>query len=215
MNPYLTRFLICLFLAGWLLPGCIRLEQRAPEKVSYVLAAERPASSSRAKIPGVLQVTPLRISPRFASRSFVYRQSESRYQADFYHEFLVSPASLAQEETVRWLSASGIFSTVSSSSGPLTPDYVLQAKIIDLYGDFRSQQPAGVLEMAFLLLDQRTADIAILLNRSYRFESPLDSTSADALVDGWNTALSRILANLERDLGNIAMAPATPSERKE
>ena len=74
MNLYSTRFLICLFLAGWLLPGCVRLGQRAPEKVSYVLSAERPASSPQANIPGVLQVTPLRISPRFASRSFVYRQ---------------------------------------------------------------------------------------------------------------------------------------------
>ena len=215
MNLYSTRFLICLFLAGWLLPGCVRLGQRAPEKVSYVLSAERPASSPQANIPGVLQVTPLRISPRFASRSFVYRQGDSRYQADFYHEFLVSPASLVQEETVRWLSASGIFSAVSSSSGPLPPDYVLQGQVTDLYGDFRSRQPAGILEITFLLLDQHAADNAILLNRSYRYVSPLDNSSAGALIDGWNTALSRILTNLEIDLGNIVIAPATASEQKE
>jgi cholesterol transport system auxiliary component len=213
MNSSLTRLSICLILAGWLLPGCVRLGQRAPEKISYVLSAERPASST-AKIPGILQVTPLRISPRFASRSFVYRKGASRYQADFYHEFLVSPASLAQEEVVRWLSASGIFSAVSSSSGPLPPDYMLQGQIIDLYGDFRSQQPYAVLEIAFLLLDHRGPS-SILLNRSYRSETPLNSTSSDALVDAWNTSLSGILENLEKDLGNIVITPATVSELTE
>lgn len=211
MKPYLTRFLIGLLLAGWLLPGCVRLGQRAPEKVSYVLSAEHPASSPQANIPGILQVTPLRISSRFASRSFVYRQGDSRYQTDFYNEFLVSPASLTQEEIVRWLSASGIFSAVSSSSGPLPPDYILQGQIIDLYGDFRSQQTSGVLEIAFLLLEHNT----ILLNRHYRSVIPLVNTSADALVDSWNTALTRILENLEKDLGDIVMVPAKAPELNE
>lgn len=215
MNASLIRFFLCLVLASCFLPGCIRLGQRAPERVSYILSAERPPSLSRTNIAGILQVTPLRISPRFASRSFVYRQGTSRYQADFYHEFLVSPASIAQEETVRWLSASGIFSAVSSSSGPLPPDFVLQGQIIDLYGDFRSQQPYGVVEIAFLLLDHRGGPRTILLKRNYRIESPLNNSSADALVDAWNTALSRILENLESDLGNIVIAPATPSERTE
>lgn len=210
MNAYLIRFFICLLMSTWFLPGCVRLGQRAPERVSYVLSAKHPAALSQTNIPGILQVTPVRISPRFGSRSFVYRQGESRYQADFYHEFLVSPASLIQEEIVRWLSTSGVFSAVSSSSGPLPPDYVLQGQVTDLYGDFRSQQPCGVIEIAFLLLDRRGPG-TILLERSYRVESPLSSTSADALVDGWDTALSRILENFQKDLGNIVNTPASVS----
>lgn len=211
MNLSSPRLLIFLVLAGCLLPGCIRLGQRAPEKISYVLSAQQPTSAPMVKLSGVLQITPLRISPRFAGRSFVYRQGTSRYQADFYREFLVSPASLVQEAIERWLSAKGLFSEVSASSGPIPPDFILQGRIIDLYGDFHSQQPAGVLEIAFLLLDHHAAGNPIRLNRNYRSEVPLNSTSADALVDGWNTALAEILDNLARDIGDALITTPTPT----
>jgi ABC-type uncharacterized transport system auxiliary subunit len=211
MNPCLTRFLVGLLLAGWLLPGCVRLGQRAPEKSSYVFSAERLATAPKAISPGVLQISPLRISPRFASRSFVYRHGTTRYQPDFYHVFLVSPASLVQEEVVRWLAASGIFSVVSTSAGPLPPDFLLQGHISELYGDFRAGQSAAILEITFILLDHRS-DKNILLNRGYRSQIPLANATPEALIIAWNAALAHILSDLEEDLGTVVTLLAEPGK---
>jgi len=209
MNPHLTRFILCLLLAGLLFPGCVRLGQRAPAKTTYVLSAARPATAPTAGFSGVLQVTPMRISPRFASRSFVYRLGASRYQTDFYHEFLVSPASLIQEEVARWLSASGLFSLVGTSAGPMPPNYLLQGHVSELYGDFQAGQSAAILEITFMLLDHRR-DKNILLHRNYRSRIPVSNINPATLIDAWNTALAHILALLEDELETIASDPAEP-----
>lgn len=61
----------------------------------------------------------------------------------------------------------------------------------------------AILEIGFLLLKHGAADTSIRLNRSYRGEVPLTGHGPDALVEAWNTALMRILENLEKDLGKI------------
>lgn len=215
MKPFPTRVLICLLLATWLLPACVRLERQSPDKTSYVLAAERPPAPATHIRSGILQITPLRISRRFAGRGFVYRQAESRYQIDFYNQFLISPAGMVQEEIVRWLSASGLFAAVSSSAGPLPPDYLLQGRINDLHGDYRSQQPAAVLAISFMLLDQRGVGSPLLLDRDYRSRIPLNGTSPQALIDAWNAALTRILGDLENDLALIIEVSADGLPAKE
>ncbi|ABA89987.1 protein of unknown function DUF330 [Syntrophotalea carbinolica DSM 2380] len=203
MTSSLSRLLLMLILTGWLLPGCMRIGQRPPAKTSYVITANRPASAAERVGAAVLQVTPMRISPRFNGRSFVYRQGISQFRPDFYNKFLVAPANLVQEQVVRWLTASGLFATVSSSAGPLPPDYLLQGQITELYGDYRDRQPVAILEIGFLFLQHAAADAPIRLNRSYRGEVPLTGHEPDALVEAWDTALINILENLEKDLGEV------------
>lgn len=195
-----TRFTVFLLLTCCMLPGCMRFGQRPPAKTSYVITAERPPVSTGTTGAEILQVTPMRISPRFNGRSFVYRQGASQYRRDYYHQFLIAPASLIQEEVVRWLASSHLMGSVSTSAGPLPPDYLLQGQIVDLYGDYREAQPGAVLEITFLLLEHRAPDTPVRLQRTYRRTVPTADDTPDALIEGWNTALAHILQDLETDL---------------
>jgi len=213
MNSIPFRSLLFLLLTACVLGGCMRLAHRPPAKTSYVLSAPRPAKAPSAVGSAILQVVPMRISPRFNGRSFVYRQSPSQYQTDFYHDFLVAPANLVQEEVVHWLSDSGLFASVSSSAGPLPPDFLLQGRITELYGDYSSKSPSARLAISFMLLDRHTTDHPVQLQQDYHSDVPLAGHETEALVEAWNAGLTDILNRLEEDLGNTMLTIDATSNR--
>ena len=86
----------------------------------------------------ILSVANLRVSPRYADRSFVYRISEAGYETDFYNQFLTATDVMVGEEVRRGLGASQFFKYVVGSSNQLQPNYVLEGSINALYGDFRN-----------------------------------------------------------------------------
>ena len=76
---------------------CVNLERSYPEREYFALEFTPPAqmtANGGVPIPGVLQVTSLRISPRYESRSFIYRTSDVAFESDYYRQFVANPAPL-------------------------------------------------------------------------------------------------------------------------
>lgn len=181
--------------------GCVSVERSYPDKHYFVLEAGTNTSSSDSSANETLQVSSIRVSPRYADRGFVYRTSEAGYESDFYNQFLVSPAALITEEVRKDLTASQVFKYVISSSSPLQPSYVLDGTVNALYGDFRNiNSPRAVLEMEFFLTSEIPAKPGILMQKRYAKSLPLTGRSPDALVKGWNQALEEILTSLAVDV---------------
>ena len=181
--------------------GCFGIERSYPDKHYFVLEAGTNTSSSDSSANETLQVSSIRVSPRYADRGFVYRTSEAGYESDFYNQFLVSPAALITEEVRKDLTASQVFKYVISSSSPLQPSYVLDGTVNALYGDFRNiNSPRAVLEMEFFLTSEIPAKPGILMQKRYAKSLPLTGRSPDALVKGWNQALEEILTSLAVDV---------------
>jgi cholesterol transport system auxiliary component len=166
-----------------------------------VLEVPAQASPSNPTANETLQVSNIRVSPRYADRSFVYRTSEAGYESDFYNQFLIAPASLITEEVWKGLAGSQVFKYVISASSPLQPSYVLEGAVNALYGDFRnSDSPRAVLEMEFFLTSEIPQKPGILLQKRYAKSIPLSGRSPEALVKGWNQGLEEILTSLVADL---------------
>jgi cholesterol transport system auxiliary component len=181
--------------------GCVGIERSYPDKHYFVLEAGANSSPSDSSANETLQVSSIRVSPRYADRSFVYRTSEAGYEADFYNQFLVSPASLITEEVRKDLTASQVFKYVISASNSLQPSYVLEGTVNALYGDFRNaNSPRAVLEMEFFLTSEIPAKPGILMQKRYAKALPLTGRTPEALVKGWNEALEEILTALVTDL---------------
>src|SRR4030095_11265169 len=83
--------------------GCVGIEKSYPDKRYFVLEVSANPSPANPTGNDTLEVSNIRVSPRYADRSFVYRTSESGYESDFYNQFLVSPASLITEEVRKGL----------------------------------------------------------------------------------------------------------------
>jgi uncharacterized lipoprotein YmbA len=185
--------------------GCVSIERSYPDKRYFVIEVPRGADPSNPAGERILSVAHLRISPRYADRSFVYRTSDAGYESDFYNQFLASPDTMISEEIRKALAASHQFKYVLGPSDAQQPNYVLEGSVNALYGDFRNlNQPAAVLEIEFFLYNENSANPGIVTQKRYTKSVPLSERSPEALVKGWEQALSEIVAALAADLKTIS-----------
>jgi len=181
--------------------ACVNLERDAPERHYFVIEVPRGADQTAPSGDNALMVSNLRISPRYADRSFVYRTSDAGYESDYYNQFLASPDVMISEELRKGLAASSQFKFVVGPANPLQPNYALEGSINSLYGDFRNAaQPAAVLEMDFFLYRENSNNQGVVLQKRYIKSVPLNAKSPEALVKGWDQALQEIIAALAADL---------------
>ena len=181
--------------------GCVSLERNYPEKRYFVLEVSESVIPANPAGDRILSVSNLRVSPRYADRSFVYRISEAGYETDFYNQFLTATDVMIGEEVRRGLGASRVFKYVVGPSNQLQPNYVLEGSVNAVYGDFRNlNAPAALLEIEFFLHNEDVANPGIVMQKRYVKSVPLSERSPEALVKGWNAALNEILAALIADL---------------
>lgn len=191
----LPLLLLLFMLAG----GCLRLEQKYPERMSYALTTARTPMPAPASGP-TLHLQPFRILPPYNRSSFVYRYDTVRFEADHYHQFLSPPDQLLHGEVQRWLAAAGIFAAVSGRGGDgWKADLLLEGSVVELYGDYQLRnEPKAVVAIDFTLYDG--ARTALLWRRSYRQELTIADSTAAALAASWRQGLTLILIALEGDL---------------
>ena len=204
MKSFLTLSLTATLMA--LQSGCVSLERTYPDKRFFVLEVNGAASASSggAVNDAILQVSTLRISPRYQDRSFVYRVSDTGYETDFYNQFLASPAGLISEEIRKSLIAAQLFKFVISPSNSQAPSYVLDGTINGIYGDFRNlNASAGVIDLEIFVTSDVPAKPGILLQKRYVKSVPVSSRSPEALVKSWDQALEEIVAALAADLKTV------------
>ena len=181
--------------------GCVSLERSYPEKRYFVIEAKDATSANPGDGP-TLAVNNLNISPRYAERAFVYRTSETEYEADFYNQFLSSPAVMITEEARKALAASSKFKFVVGPSSSLAANYALEGSINSLYGDFRKPNaPAAVLEIELFLYNENPGNPGIVLQKRYMKSVLLRERSPEALARGWSEALEAVVAMFVADIG--------------
>ncbi len=183
------------------------LTRPAPVKGTYLLEPAAPAPVARAQA-GALRMGVVTVGASFRGRSFVVRETESKYEVDFYHEFLVAPAANIADATARSLTAAKAFAAVIPPGVAADADWVLDAFVAALYADARdAAKPAAVLEVTFYLSRGSGGTGVPLWSRAYKRREVLASTGAAAFVDAQNVALASVLAELARDL-STAQLPA-------
>jgi cholesterol transport system auxiliary component len=191
---------LILLAASFLFSGCVSIEKSYPDKRYFVLDIASNAPLQNSADSGILQIALARVSPRYADRNFVYRRSDTRFESDFYNQFLISPAALVTEELRGRLSRAGLFKFVVGSANDLTPTHTIEIIVNTLYGDFRDlKAPKAVIEMEFFLT-QEVSPSAIVFHKLYQRIVPVQERNPEALVQGWNQALEAISSSLVSDL---------------
>lgn len=189
-----------LLTASVLFSGCLSIERSYPDKRYFVLEISSKVSRQDPADSGILQISSARVSPRYADRNFVYRRSDTRFESDFYNEFLIAPAALVTEGLRRELSQAGIFKFVVDSTNPLAPTHTMETIVNTLYGDFREiKAPKAVIEMEFFLTQEASPN-GIVFHKLYQRTVPVQERNAEALVKGWNQGFEAISSSLISDL---------------
>lgn len=197
----LMVFFIGNMVLNFLLTGCVNVDRSYLEKQFFVLNASRNEKPSASTSDSVLKIQNFHVASQFEGKGFVYRRSDLRYESDFYNEFLISPGVMIAEEVNKWLTQSGIFQQVISSSSLIEPTFYLEGVVSALYGDYRSNHsPEAVLEVQFLLIRYVAARPVLVFAKTYRQKTVLKEKSPAALAEGWSRSLEHILSQFEADV---------------
>jgi cholesterol transport system auxiliary component len=114
--------------------------------------------------------------------------------------FFVNPGSMLTTELRRWLRESGQFSHIIEPGSMVVPTLTLEGTVNALYGDYSGDQPAAVVEMQFFVVDESTADNAIVFSGSYAERVPVADAAPETLVKAMTQGVERVYASLETDL---------------
>jgi cholesterol transport system auxiliary component len=211
LHPAFCRFARALAAVALLgaIVSCAFAPRESPAKNTFLLEPAMPQPVATPK-PQALRIGVINVSSAFRGKSLVYRRGELAYEADFYNEFFIPPASMLTEATARAISAGNVFRRVNTPGMAAEEgDYVLDGFVSELYGDIRNaHQQAAVLTITYYLSSATTR--AVVWSKEYRQRVPFAGTDAAALVKAWSNALSNIFAALVRDLA-AASLPAPPT----
>jgi cholesterol transport system auxiliary component len=182
-----------------IIAGC-SIGKPIPQPTTYVI--ELPvAAPAAARRPETLRMANVRVAAAFAGDGLVYRLDEVQYTSDPYNAFIAEPGAMLGNRMAAWLDREGPFKTVTQP-GSITPaQYVLEATVTELYGDFREgRPPAAVMTVQFVLIDEAAASPKVVHERTIASRVDLPQVSPDALVRGYGKALAEILSQLVPEL---------------
>lgn len=176
------------------------------ERATYDLAPARGAAPGASAQSVALKVKPFRTAPPYDGREFLYRKADGQLVADFYNGFAAGPGELVTAATTEWLKGSGLFGAVLEPGISADAAYALEGSVLAVYGDLRDgKRPAAVLDLQAYLVRSGLDGRELILDRRFSERVDLPDASPEALAQGFNEALARILGRLERDLGALAL----------
>ena len=191
-------------LATLALAGCA-VTRTSPVKETFLLDPPAPATVARAQ-PGTLRVDGVNVAAPFRGKGVVFRESELKYETDYYHEFIVAPAANIGEATARGLQRSGAFARVTAPGAPVDADWVLEGFVSTLYGDARdTSRPAAELAITYYLSRSDGGFGVPVWSREYAQRVPLATNTAAAYAAALNRALGQVIADLARDLAGAEL----------
>src|SRR5262252_10620416 len=165
------------------------LTRPATVKQTYLLQPQPPTQAASAPRPGTLKIGTIAVAAQFRGKALLYRETDLKYEADFYNEFLVSPSAMLTESAAAWLAADHVFRDVLPASANADGDYVLEGFVSEFYGDFREgARPVAVITVKFFLVDNRSSSGVPMWQTQLTQRAPISSRNADALVGGFDSA---------------------------
>jgi len=173
-----------------------------PQTTTYVVVPPPVAAGPAAvRRPETLRMGNVRVAASYSGNALVYRLDDAEFASDPYYAFIAEPGAMLGDQIAEWLDRSGPFAAVAQPGSAVSAQYVLEATIAELYGDFRRERPpAAVLTIQFTVIDQAGARPKIVHQRTIASRVDLPQASPAALVRGYGTALAQILSQLISEL---------------
>ena len=198
MNRIIPLLLIVLLI------GCSGLKRKYPERNYFTFDVVNEITENSVSGKNFLKIERADVNQAYMHRDFNYRVGPDEFISDYYNQFYRPVGALISSEIYKWLSNTGLFKDVLPVNTLLDAKYLLDSKVIDIYGDYTNPaDPRAVLNMQFFLIDDSTDTAKLTYSNVYNQSVPISSRTPGALVEGWNKALKNLLNDFETDLAGI------------
>lgn len=187
------------------LAGGCSLSRPAPVKQAFLVAPAPPPAAATPH-PATLRVGTVNVAAPFRGRAFVVRETEVKYEANYYAEFLVAPAAMIGEGTARALDAARVFARVVPPGAPPDGEYVLDGFVDALYGDLRAAgRPEAVLSITYYLSRADAPAPVPFWSKQYARRVAIAGAEPREFATALSSAFSEIAAELARDLADAPL----------
>ena len=200
-HPHFKRALTLAALALFasVLVAC-SLSRPSVVRGTFLLEPTPPPMASVQKLTS-LRVGLVNVAAPYRGKAFVYRQSDLKFETDFYSEFFVSPAAMLSEASARALSAANVFRRTVPPSAGEAADFVLDGFASELYGDLRDPaKPMATVAITYYLSPSNALSPTVIWTKEYRQRAPAADATPEGFARAWNVALTAVVAELARDL---------------
>ena len=184
--------------------GCSGLKREYPKKNFYTFEVVNEIKVNNNQGKNYVKIERVDVSHAYLHRDFNYRVGPDEFISDYYNQFYRPVGVLVTTEIYKWFSSTGLFKDVLPVNNLINAKYILDSKIVDIYGDYSNpDDPRAVLNMQFFLVDESAVIAELAYSNVYNQSVSISSRTPGALVEGWNEALKNILKQFETDLSNI------------
>jgi hypothetical protein len=204
-STFVSKTAILAALAVAVLAAGCSLTRPAPIKQAYLIDPGAPPVAATTQ-PATLRVGTINVAVPFRGRALIFRQTDLRYEADFYSEFLVAPAAMLGEGTARALDRARVFARVIPPGAPPDGEFVLDGFVDALYLDVREPGKATAEVGVTYYLSRADAPTPVpFWSKQYRRSVPILASSPDAQAAALSAAFGEITAELARDLAALQL----------
>jgi len=178
-----------------------QIVEEAPQQF-YVIDVDRGLKEHDRSQGRVLYLAPVVVTSQFRAKNIVFKVEDNAFQPLPEHAFFDTPQEMFTTQLQRWLTKTGFFKRVILDDAQQA-DYILEVAVTGLYGDKREGQPAqSVLEMQFFMTDTHAKAEEVVFQTGLHIDIDIAETTPSNTVNGWKTALIKLLLTLEDDLSS-------------
>lgn len=204
-----SRHVLIMCLGIWSITGCSALFQKAtPQPRFYTLdnaQADAAQPLSRRDHPSALPtlvINPPRAAAGFDSQRIIYLRQAHELEYFAHHQWLDTPARMLAPLIVSALARAEVFDAVLPSASGAAGDIRLDAEVLRLQQDFRSQPSSVRFTLRVSLLDR--ASRVVLASRDLDAVVEANNDNPYAGVIAANTAVKMVMAQLTELCAEVA-----------
>jgi len=187
------------------LAGGCSFSRPAPVKQAFLLEVPSPPPVAKPQA-ATLQVRSVTVAAPFRGRSFVYRETDLKYEGDFYTEFVVAPAAMLADGTARGLERAHVFARVVPPGTAPEGDFVIDGFFDAFYFDIRdSAKPTAEISVTYFLSRGDPLAGVPFWSKQYRRSVPIDGSTAEKQAAALSKAFADIVAELATDLAAVSL----------
>ncbi len=189
-----------------LVSGCADLLKQ-PYPAKDYFAIEPGASDNKRRQPAteessdkLMAIRTVRVTAPYNGLAFIYKLGSSRFNTDYYSNWIADPSALLTAGLVQWLDTSGPLIVLPTGCSARA-DWILDCDVTQLFVDKSvAGHPQAVVTAHMFLIDQTGSGIKLVTDAVYQEHSQASEDKPEAYAQALGKAYRQILIRFKSDL---------------